>query len=207
MACLTSEGTTLEIRFKNFSVGWVDCEICFLSHGQPILNENILGRHGCRENYAPSAIFANDHRECELLWVLKKVIETNLPDYWKPIEPDVIVAIYPDMAFPFLGDKYELAWQSGETRRESEERAILKAEKGVLPDDIITLMCFVDSYAFKDSEVYSGNGVSLHLIVKRHEIEKFYEELKAEYIEFKKQFKVDEHNFKELENDWEPMEL
>jgi hypothetical protein len=56
MACLTSEGTTIEIRF--------------LSHGQPILNENILGRYGCRENYAPSAIFANDHRECELLWVL-----------------------------------------------------------------------------------------------------------------------------------------
>jgi len=118
MACLTSEGTTIEIRFKNFSVGWVDCEIRFLSHGQPILNENILGRHGCRENYAPSAIFANDHRECELLWVLKK-----------------------------------------------------------------------------------------NLIVKRHEIEKFYEELKAEYVEFKKQFKVDEHNFKEIENDWEPMEL
>ena len=46
MACLTSEGTTIEIRFKNFSVGWVDCEICFLSHVQPILNENILGRQG-----------------------------------------------------------------------------------------------------------------------------------------------------------------
>ena len=161
----------------------------------------------CRENYAPGAISANDHRGCELLPVLKKVIETNQPDFWEPIEPDVIIAIYPEMFFPFLGGKGELTWQSDETRRKSEERAILKAEKGVLPDDIITLICCVDSYAFKNSGAYCGNGISLHLIVERHEIEKFYEELKTEYIEFKKRFNVDELNREELGKDWEPMEL
>lgn len=207
MARLTSEGTTLEIRFNNFEFGWVAYEICFLSHGQPILNENILGRHGCRENYAPGAISANDHRGCELLPVLKKVIETNQPDYWEPIEPDVIIAIYPEMFFPFLGGKGEPMWQSDEIRRKSENRAVLKAEKGVLPDDIITLICCVDSYAFKDSGHYCGNGISLHLIVKRHEIEKFYEELKTEYFAFKKRFKVDELNREELGDDWKPMDL
>lgn len=207
MARLTSEGTTLEIRFNNFQVGWVDYEIRFLSQGQPILNENILGRHGCRENYASGAIFANDHRECDLLPVLKKVLETNQPDFWEPIEPDVILAIYPEWYFPFLDSKWKIVKESDEARSKRLERNRLKEEKGVLPDDFITLICFVNAYAFKDRNAYCNSGISLHLIVKRHEIEKFYEELKAEYLEFKKRFKVDEYNREELGDDWKPMEL
>ena len=207
MAILSnSEGTTLEICFKDFEDGWVSYEINFLWRGDPILNEAILGRKQLRETYSPGAIFANDYRESDLLPILKKVIETNQPDYWEPIEPDVILAIYPEMRFPFLPGKYRVIRESDEYRRKREEREKLKAEKGILPDDWITLICFVDAYAFKNGG-YCGDGVSLHLDIRRQELERFYEDLKTEYLDFKMRFGVDQFNREEVGDDWEPMQL
>ena len=202
----SSEGMTLEICFKDFEHGWVNYEINLLWRDQPIPNEAILGRKQLREKYLPGAIFANDYRESELLPVLKDVLETNQPDYWEPMEPDVILAIYPGMYFPFRTKKSCLVWESDESSNKREEREKLKAGKGVFPDDWFTLMCYVDAYAFKSGE-YCGDGISLHLDIRRQELERFYEDLKTEYLDFKMRFGVDQFNREEVGDDWEPMQL
>lgn len=206
MAKLTSENVTLEIGYSDYFAGWVMYEINFLWRGVNIINEDVLLRHGHRAKCKTGAMWGNDDRECGLLPVLENVITTNLPDSWEPLEPNITLGIYPEEYFPFLESKTKRVWVSDEFRRTEEERARLKAEKGMLPNDHITLIFFVDQYAFKDCDAYGGNGISLHLIVQRQELEGFYEVLKAEYLEYKKQFKVDEYN-REVGDNWKPMEL
>ncbi|OPY17500.1 MAG: hypothetical protein A4E74_01235 [Syntrophus sp. PtaB.Bin075] len=207
MARLSKGDATLEISYRDFFAGWVMYEINFLWRGENIVNEDILQRSELRENFSKGAMVASEDAECGLLPILRKVIETNQPDYWEPLEPDVILGIYPEDYFPFLESKWRLVRESEEHRRECEERALLKAEKGVLADDYITLIMFVDTYAFKGCDAYSGDGISLHLMVKRRELESFYDELKGEYLEFKKRFHVDDLNRKEKGDDWKPMEV
>lgn len=198
----SSEGMSLEIFFKDFEFSLISYEICFLWHDKPILNKTILGRKQLRGTYAPGAIFASDFQESKLLSVLKNIIETNKAGYWKTNDPDVILAIYPEEEFPFI-----LLRESEQSRNESQEHERSKAEKGVLPDDLITLICFVDSYAFKNCVGYCGNGVSLHLVTRRQELERFYEDLKAEYLDFKIENEVDEINREDFGYGWEPMKL
>ena len=62
-------------------------------------------------------------------------------------------------------------------------------EKGKLPDDWITLICFIDAYNFRNTEAYYGSGIALHMTVERKDLEAFCLELKREYAEFKELFK------------------
>lgn len=39
----------------------------------------------------------------------------------------------------------------------------------------------LDSYSFKDEKSYSGEGISLHMIVTRKDLEKFVSDLEKEY--------------------------
>ena len=50
----------------------------------------------------------------------------------------------------------------------------------------------MDAYNFRQADLYYGQSVALHMIVKRHELESFANQLESEYVAFKKEFKVDE---------------
>jgi hypothetical protein len=53
------------------------------------------------------------------------------------------------------------------------------------PDDIFTIITLIDSYTFKNNMAYSGEGISLHLIVTRNDLEKFADQLEKEYRNLK----------------------
>jgi hypothetical protein len=112
--------------------------------------------------------------------------ENGEADYWEPIEPDIIVALYPDDYFPFLKSHLTLVRENDEFKQKREARKKLKEEKGKLPDDLFTIIAFVDAYNFKDAGAYYGQGFSIHMIVERQEIEAFADQLEAEYTELKK---------------------
>ncbi|MFQ6072795.1 MAG: hypothetical protein ACE5KT_08875, partial [Methanosarcinales archaeon] len=108
MAKLQSDNLTLEINFTTFDYEWVNYEIFFYWEDNIIINDSILKRSS--EYWSKRRIgsfLANEYRKDTLIETIKKVLDTNEPDYWEPIEPDVIIAIYPEMFFPFLKSHWE----------------------------------------------------------------------------------------------------
>lgn len=197
MAKLSAESLTLEINFTGFKAGDVQYEIGFLFEGESMINDGLLKR---RSDYwssrKPGFFLANDYEKDCLIETIEKVLETNQPEYWEPFDPDVVIAIYPEMRFPFMKSHHELIWMSLKMKKRVERREREKLEKGKLPDDPITLICFIDAYNFRNTTAYYGSGIALHLTVERKDLEAFCLELKKEYAHFKEVFKPEEYQQK-----------
>jgi hypothetical protein len=177
MAKLQSGDMSLEIKFNTFEPDWVAYEVGFYWKDSLIVNPAVLketGRSRSKRSYG--FFFGNDYERDLLINTIKKVLDTNQPDYWQPIEPDITIAIYPYMDFPF-GIKSHLEFVNEEDRKVYEE---IHA-KG----ECFTIITLIDTYNFKDSGAYSGNGISLHLIAKRERLEKFVADLESEYQNLK----------------------
>jgi hypothetical protein len=180
MAKLQSDGLTLEIKFIDFEDEWIKYEIKSYWKEEIIVNDKILKRTGERlEKRSSGAFLANDYQKDHLIETMRKVLKTCEPDYWEPLEPDAIIAIYPGKFFPFLTSHWTLI----EEKKEEKEHEKLK--KGKQPDNLFTIITFIDSYNFKNSGAYSGEGLSMHLIVDRKDLEKFVTELEKEYSDFR----------------------
>lgn len=193
MAVLQSGDLSFDFRYTGFEHGWVQYQFFFLWKGEPVIRDEALKRWSEYWNGRPeSAFLANSDEKDGFLLFLKKLLESDEADYWEPIEPDIIVAIYPDGYFPFLKSHMTLVYESEESKKKRESRRKLKEEKGKLPDDSYTFIAFVDAYNFKKADAYYGQGFSLQMIVSRHDLETFADDLDREYTEFKKVFRVDE---------------
>jgi hypothetical protein len=187
MARLQSDNLTLDVRFNRLEEDWVAYEICFLWKNEIIVNDGILKKNRWWDRRKYGTFLANDYETDYLIETLKNCLITNQPEYWEPVEPDAKIAIYPEMYFPFLKDH----WVAVE---ETDEK-IIQGEKIIRDDlqdkihdiskyELFTIITFIDRYNFKDSDSYSGEGISLHLIVTRKDLEKFITDLETEYDEF-----------------------
>ena len=178
MAKLQSYELTLEVKFNSFEDEWVNYDLKFYWKDDIIINDNILKRDGKwwgKRNYG--AFLADDYQKDNLINTIRKILETNKADYWEPLEPDVKIAIYPDEFFPFLKSHWTLIDDFGEEQIEYIEQD----EKCLNGNDLFTIMIFIDSYNFKDSKSYSGEGISLHMVIRREDLEKFVADLEMEY--------------------------
>lgn len=191
IAKLHSEQLELEIVYKERDGGeWIEYEVWFRWQGQPLVDDALLERDGAYwGGRSPSAFLANDYEEDTLIATMERVLQTNEPDYWEPLEPDLIVAIYPEQWFPFLPSHHELIWRSEESQQAQATHEQRKAEAGGrLPTDPITIICFVDSYNLRGGQVYSSDGLALVLSTTRQERERFAADLRAEYAAFRERF-------------------
>ena len=181
MVKLQSENLTMEIEFNSFEDEWIGYKIRFYWKDDLIVNDNVLKRTGewwYKRDYG--TFLANDYEGDHLIETIKKVLDTNETEYWEPIEPDVKIGIYPDMFFPFLKSQWTLVEESNEKymqKEKSENSKILDKS----PDDLFTIITLIDTYNFKESQAYSGEGISLHLIVTRRDLEKFVLGLETAY--------------------------
>ena len=179
MAKLQSDDLILDIKFIGFKDEWIEYEIKFYWKDDIIVNNSILKREGeYWGKISNGAFLANDYQKDFLIGTLRDILQTNEPEYWEPLEPDAIIAIYPGMFFPFL-KSHLIEEETGE--KEHEENEEKEQKKGKQPDDLFTIITFIDSYSFKNNRAYSGEGISLHLIVTRENLEKFADELEIEY--------------------------
>lgn len=122
MATLASDDLSLEIRYRDFQHGWIQYEVFFRWQGEIILNDAILKRQGEYLGVrGRGGVLANEDEKCCILPTLEKVLETNEPDYCETIEPDIVLAIYPEQYFPFL---------SRQTGIGSRERGIQEGPRG-----------------------------------------------------------------------------
>jgi len=180
MAKLQSDDLILDVRFSSFEDEWVNYDIKFYWKDEIIVNDNILKRiseskYWSRRDYG--TFVANDYEKDYLIVTIKKVLDTNKSECWEPMEPDAKIAIYPGIFFPFLETRYNFF-------KEMEEIRIEKEKHGKNPDDLFTVIAFIDEYNFKNAGAYSGQGISLHLIVERKDLEKFVTDLEIEYDNF-----------------------
>jgi hypothetical protein len=72
--------------------------------------------------------------------LLKKVLEKKQADYWESLDPDILVAVYPNQFFPFLPSHYKLVRESDEHKAKREAREQLKKEQGNLPETFSRLL-------------------------------------------------------------------
>jgi hypothetical protein len=194
MAVLKSGDWSFDFRYTGFAWGWVQYQFYFLWKDEPVIRDSALRREGTYwGDRAKSAFLANEDEADGFLPFLKNVLKSDTADYWEPIEPDIVVAVYPDEYFPFLKSHLQLVYESDESKQQREAREKLKEEKGQLPDDLYTFIAMVDAYNFKDADAYYGQGLSIHLMVERQELEAFVNDLEVEYGEFKRRFNVDAH--------------
>ena len=183
MARLISGNLAFEFRFIEIDKnGWVQYEFAFLWEGEPLVNDRLLKRDGLYWLKRRVGSFkANERAADTLLPVLAEVLRTNEPNYWQPAEPNVVIAFYPEMAFPFL--------QAAPTTVLSEDR--LRAKElygGKLPDDPINMIVFVDTHNLRHGKPYSGEGLSLMLNPTREMLQLFYDDLSHEYEKFRQQY-------------------
>jgi hypothetical protein len=190
MAKLQSDNLILEIKFKPFEYEWINYDIKFYWKDDIIINDSILKKEGeywGKRSYG--TFIANDYEKDHLIETIRKVLNTNKPEYWEPLEPDAKIAIYPDAFFPFLKDHWILIDEKDdEIRQDKSEKQDenQKQEKDKNTDDLFTVIIFIDSYQFKDNTAYSGEGISLHMIVNRSHLEKFATDLEIEYNNIEK---------------------
>lgn len=178
MAKLQSDNLTLEIKFNRFEDEWVAYEINFLWKNDIIVRDDILKKDRWWSKGRYGTFLANDYEKDFLIETIKKVLNTNKPEYWEPMEPDAKIAIYPDSYFPFLKDH----WVPVEETNEK----IIQADVEPLDEnkcELFTIIAFIDTYNFKDADSYSGEGISLHIIVTRRDLEKFVTDMETEYSE------------------------
>lgn len=182
MAKLQSGDLNLEIVFNSFEDEWVAYEIKFSWKDDIIVNDSILKRDSEWSGKRRYGTFlANDFEKDHLTEVMRKVLDTNEPDYWEPVDPDVLIAVYPEMFFPFIKSHW-IAIESRELKQIEKE----KPAKCNNPDDLFTIITFIDTYNFKNSGAYSDQGISMHMIVKRKDLEKFVTDLETEYKNLEK---------------------
>ncbi|MGC9400630.1 MAG: hypothetical protein ACP5HM_16065 [Anaerolineae bacterium] len=100
----------------------------------------------------------------------------------EPIEPDVTIAFYPNLRFPFIQSPWEAiseGEQGGDTDDEPSQEQ--RPTNGRAPVDIFTLIVLVDTQNLKDCHPYTGEGPALIMRTTRWQLEDFCTELKAEY--------------------------
>ena len=208
MATLHEGDFSLEIRHREFEHGWVYYDIWPKWGGEPILNDAILKRHNTPwAKRGVGAIKACEYRECEVLPLLRRVLETNQPDYWTATDPDITLALYPDRGFPFLPPKSRVVYEAPHIIAEREARDRKRLETGPLPDDLIEMMLFVDVYNFSGAGAYHGSGTCFRFTPLRLELQKFYDDLRAEYVLFREAWNVQALNEEEYGEDYLPKEF
>ncbi len=193
MAKLQSGDLSFDFRYSGFEDGWVQYQFYFRWKGESLARNDLLKRWGeYWGSRREGAFLANEYKGDGLIPLLRKVLDDDKADYWEPMEPDIVIAIYPKGYFPFLPSRHKLIYERPDHKAKREAWEALKKEKGTLPDDSYTLIVFVDAYNFKEADAYYGQGLSLHMIVNRNELEEFAKNLEDEYREFKRRFEVDQ---------------
>jgi hypothetical protein len=200
MAILASELLSLEVRFVNFAHGSLTYEIGFLWNKESMINDALLKRSNDYHRSRSKGYFLTkdyigdqDPNKNSLVDMIEKVLETGKPEYWETLEIGEMIAIYPEMFFPFMESHWKLVHEPEWSKQQQEEREKKKRELGKLPDDEFTVIAFIDAYQFEECDCYYGEGIALHMRVQRVALEDFCAQLKGEYLEFKEKYKIDEY--------------
>lgn len=208
MAKLESEKLTFEIETTNIvklKERWNEIFYAFYLkwNNEKIFNPLILKKKRNPKldpKYFDAILGWDDFEEDEhpkLNSKIEKAIKEDEPSIWKPLDPDIVIGIYPNMYFPFLKSDFErrnrykdilesknILIRYEEDRKKLEnKKAIVEEHGGILPDDPFTIVVATNTYNFEGETLYSGDTISLNICVSRSEMQKFLNDLELDYID------------------------
>jgi len=138
------------------------------------------------------------------LGLLTRVLQTQTSDYWQATDPDVLLAIHIDQRFPFLNEKRRLVYETLEVVSKRRARDAARKEQGLLPDDTVEFLLFVDVYNFAGAGAYQDEGLCFRFLPSWLQLGEFREALKAEYFAFAAKRGIDAFNSETYGADWVP---
>jgi hypothetical protein len=191
MAILSIGNLSLEIAYRWFDAGWVKYDIWCRWRGVPVFNPAILGNMAPQSADRAGVIEAMDYEICGLLPMLQKALEAKQSDVWYPLHPDVAVAVYMNGLSPMLPEELEASRLGAKARRRPENISPVENDPGYSRNHCIELLVFVDAFNFRHAEAYCGDGVCFLLGPTRDQLQKFYEDLRSEYAEFRTRSGID----------------
>ncbi len=202
MAKLQSGKLALEIKYKDFVFGEITYEIAFLWNGESMINDAVLKRSSewWASRKSGTFLFSNEPDDA-FLNLIERAIETDEPVHWEPIEPDIKLAIYPEFYFPLIDKAWDILRRDEKLQAHRMAIKQAKKEQGKQPFDTFALVVFVDTYNF-DEGGYSDQGLALQIATERRHLEEFHKQLKAEYLKYKEEFKIDEY-FEKINSSYE----
>lgn len=186
MAILHDNGLSLEFVFKEVDgCLWLRYEIYFKWDEEYVFRDELLKRSPAGwADRSEGALCANEYDGDSFLPVLKMAIDAVEPVCWEPTEPDILIAFYPDQTFPMIPDRKKVAYADHILKQREERRRRKIANNGRLPDDVITMIVYVDAYNFRGCSPYYGTGFAMMLAPTREQLAGFHRQLKREYEEF-----------------------
>lgn len=182
MAKLSSGKLELEINVAYYFIGssgdeegFIDYNFNFLWGNESMINENLMkNRNSEKAKYKACQIETSDSLDNDFLIYLRKLLDQNTAISWGPMDPDIYIEMFP------AGEEEEPLWENEEFRLKRKKRKLEKLEKGKLPDDMYRLAIMFDAYTFKSCNAYKGQGPGLFMMADREQLEKLYNDLKAE---------------------------
>ncbi len=185
MAELTSNGLSLSIEFAKHPSNRLLYRFSFLWKGKQILNEDVLGRDmsGKIKSKVGSVITINEEEET-LIPFFEVALEFGIAEYWESSEPGITIAVYPELYFPFLPTNSDIIYASDSFKAIREAYKKLKVTKQKIDDDDFTIIVLFDTGNFRGGRSSDGEGISMHLVVERVQLERFVTNLRREYSLF-----------------------
>jgi hypothetical protein len=201
MARLSNKKMAFEITFSRYNDGWIIYEIKFLWDGESIINDDVLKRDTEYWNQRNKGAFITTDDYDKLIPFIERILRTEMPDYWQPIEPDVTIEIYPvDLnLYPPIASHISMISIEDNPPNEIEKRKMLKRKLGQLDDDLFTVVVRIDAYNFKNEETYHtfgtdyGASISMLVEVTRNDLKQFVDSLRLEYKDFCTKYGIKPH--------------
>ena len=202
MAAIVHDRLSFEIRYREWEHGWIVYNIAYTWDGEPIFNDAVMKRHNDYwDGRGRGEFHANENEVCCFIPLLDRIIETQAAGHVTTLDPDVTLAIWPHDTFPFLPSNWRLVYESPDAQSRREAEAVQRREAGgILTTDRVELMLFVDTYNFRNSGPYSGEGVCLRMRPTWSELQRFRSDLKAEFLAFATQHRIVGHFEAEIDD-------
>jgi len=209
MATLHGEkNLSFEIIYHDFpgeDYDWIQYLLFFRHNGQSIVRESDFKQdakwHEWHEGRPPHALWIEDDGADFILPLVRMALNTNVPVYYEMLEEDLTISIFPSRYHPRLHI-------SSENYCCSRDDALkLTAEIQANYDRFIpSYYDFIFEFhtrIFTDDSPLASSGLLFRITAERQEVERFSEELTAEYHAFNRKFNLDSV-FKTYKN-WKPM--
>ncbi len=184
MAKIKSGNFIMDVRLDNYCDEIIDYHIRFIYKGSPLFNPTVLVK---------DCLLVQSKGQ-SLISFLEETLQLDKEGSWNPTETDDISVEITCALSPGLKNikDPDMSKKSKERFRKVDE---LRKSGGKCREDMFTLdlSFFLGSLGnpVKVSNQFSFNRVSFGFILQRHELQKFYLDLRKEYGEFCKRFKID----------------
>lgn len=194
MATLQTDLLSLEILYGDAIPGFIEYRVVVRWDEISVINHALLKKIAWDRAGARAGMVRTwDDAPCRLLPMLRRGLRTGQSAFWRPLDQDVLLAVYPGQFFPFEDGLPTPPATAADTEPETwpdPDAPLALAEVSACPETI-DVMVFFDSAAFQNSRGYGGPAVGACLSASRSTLHSFCEGVRSDYAKFLRRHGID----------------